>query len=198
MVDPATAAGLSLAIVPLIISALENYEHTFRVFIIFARKYEKEVRAFQDALRVQKTDFDNQCLFLLESVSSHGHDLIVSDPLRWSRNEQELEDRLKALLEQNYDACVSALRLIDGVLTDILEQTKTLDILLQQVWKTFSLHSYGFPPRPLVKRMWKECQVPEAGTREAVEALIHLLGMLSSCLRIKTSPSTFLQGPVLS
>lgn len=58
---------------------------------------------------------------------------IANDPQQWSRNEQELEDRLKAQLEQNYEACVSVLRLINGVLTDILTQTKTLDILLEKV-----------------------------------------------------------------
>jgi hypothetical protein len=31
MVDPATSAGLVLAVIPLMISALENYEYTFKV-----------------------------------------------------------------------------------------------------------------------------------------------------------------------
>ena len=84
MVDPATAAGLGLAVVPLIISALENYEDTFKFFIIFTRKYKKEVEDFQDALRVQKTDFDNQCLFLVQNVTSHGFD--ITGTYFWSPN----------------------------------------------------------------------------------------------------------------
>ena len=51
--DPVTAAGLALAIVPLMISALENYEYTFQLIIIFSHRYKREIERFQNALRVQ-------------------------------------------------------------------------------------------------------------------------------------------------
>ena len=132
MVDPATAAGLALAAIPLMISALENYEYTFQPIIIFSRRYRKEVERLQDALRIQKADFGNECCFLLESVSHCGNSMI-NDLHHQSWQDQGLEDKLKIRLEENYDACVSALRLINIILREILEQTKTLDILLEKV-----------------------------------------------------------------
>jgi len=70
MADPATIAGLTLAVAPLIISALENYEYTLQPILIFSRGYQKEVQRFQDALKVQKRDFENECCFLLHSVTN--------------------------------------------------------------------------------------------------------------------------------
>ena len=70
MVDPVTSAGLVLAVVPLIISALENYEYTFQPIIIFSSRYRREVERFQKTLKVQKVLFAEECLLLLQNVTS--------------------------------------------------------------------------------------------------------------------------------
>jgi len=44
-----------------------------------------------------------------------------------------LEAQLRSRLDKNYDACVSALQLINRILTEILEETKHFDILQQKV-----------------------------------------------------------------
>ena len=44
--DPATAAGITLTVIPLIVSALENYEYTFHPRIIFSHRYRKEIDKF--------------------------------------------------------------------------------------------------------------------------------------------------------
>ena len=131
--DPVTAAGLGLAIIPLVISALENYEYTFQPIYIFSRTYQREVERFQHALQVQKVDFENECCFLLHSVTSNCGNEMVKDlqhPL-WQDN--DLEERLKTRLNESYEGCRSALRLINELLTDILRETKTLHILQQKV-----------------------------------------------------------------
>lgn len=133
MVDPATVAGLGLAVAPLIISALENYEYTFQPIIIFSRRYKSEVERFQHALKVQKVVFANECCWLLHSVTSNRGNLMINNPHHALWQDEDLEDRLKDHLADCYDACASALSLINAVLTDILKETKSLDILTQQV-----------------------------------------------------------------
>ena len=131
--DPVTAAGLALAFVPLVISALENYEYTLQPIVIFSRRYRKEVERFQDALKVQKVDFTNECCLLLRSVTYNRGNMMVDDLQHILRQEDGLEDRLKARLNESYDACISALSLINTLLADILKETKTLDILNEKV-----------------------------------------------------------------
>ena len=133
MADPATATGLALAVIPLIVSALENYEYTFQPIIIFSKRYRKEVEKFQKALKVQKVNFANECTFLLHSVTSNQGNEMIDDlqhPFWWDR---DLENRLRDRLSDSYDGCVSSLSLINDILLEILKDTKTLDILLQKV-----------------------------------------------------------------
>lgn len=95
---------------------------------------------FQDKLRVQKVNFANECAELLQHVS----DVDINDDRRHrSWQDPGLEEKVKARLEENYGACVSALRLINDLLIDILRETGTLDILTEQVsrhdsWKMTS------------------------------------------------------------
>jgi len=131
--DPATVAGLGLAVAPIIISALENYEYTFQPIIIFSRRYGREVERIQHALKVQKVDFANECCFLLHNVTSNRGNVLINDPHHALWQDEDLEDRLKIRLGDCYDAFVSALSLINAALSGILRETKTLDILTQKV-----------------------------------------------------------------
>ena len=131
MGEPATAAGLALAVVPLIISALENYQNVFEPFIIFKKKYKEEVKRFQDLLRVQNQTFCNECGFLLDGIAGAGYDMVDNrDHWRWQ--DPELEIKLRSRLDKNYDACVAAVRRVRVILDEILDETKTLEILQQK------------------------------------------------------------------
>ena len=68
--DPVTAVGLTLAVLPLIIAALENFEYTCQPIIIFSRRYRREIERFQNALKVRKVTFENECSFLVDNVTS--------------------------------------------------------------------------------------------------------------------------------
>ena len=142
MADPATIAGLTLAVIPLIVSALENYEHTFQPIIIFSKRYRKEVEKFQKALKVQKVNFANECTFLLHSVTSNQGNLMIEDFEHPLWQDGDLERRLKSRLSDSYYGCVSSLALINDVLREILEDTKSLDILLQKVGIVFVLTTH--------------------------------------------------------
>ena len=127
--DPITGAGLALAVIPLVIAALQNYEYTLQPIVIFSSRYRKEVERLQDSLKVQKVDFMNECCFLLHSVTSNRGNVMVDDLRHVLWQEQNLEERLKARLNESYDACVSALSLINTLLTDVLKETKIFDII---------------------------------------------------------------------
>ena len=55
--------GIVLGVIPLIISAVENYEVTFQPFVTYCR-YSKELREFRASLATQKQLFENQCIIL--------------------------------------------------------------------------------------------------------------------------------------
>ena len=131
--DPATAAGLALAVVPLMISALENYEYTFQPIIIFRKRYKKEVERFQNALKVQRVDFENECCFLLHSVTLNRGKVMVEDLGHALWQDEDLENRLTAQLGDAYQGCGAALSLINNLLIEILEETRTLDIVRKKV-----------------------------------------------------------------
>lgn len=138
MGEPATAAGLALAVAPLIISALENYQNVFEPFIIFKKRYKEEVQRIQDILHVQQQNFDNECGFLLDSIAGPGYEM-VGNHHHWRWSDPEFEIKFKNRLDNNFDACVSALRRVRTILKEILDETKTLEILQQK--KVSSKHS---------------------------------------------------------
>ena len=131
--DPVTGVTLALGIIPLIISALENYKYTFQPIYIFTRHYRKEVERFQNVLKVQRVRFANECCFLLHIVTSNRGQVMINDLEHALWRDENLEEQLKARLLDSYDGCVSALALINDALKEILKETKTLDIVLQKV-----------------------------------------------------------------
>ena len=76
------AAGLALAILPLIISSIENYENVSACFARF-RHFAPEFNRFQLRLKAQKVIFDNECRLLLSNVvERETAEALFSDPLR--------------------------------------------------------------------------------------------------------------------
>ena len=127
---------MGLAVLPLIVSALENYEYTFQPIVIFSskRRYQREVERFYNVLKVHRLDFENECFLLLHSIASYRDiEAMRSDLQSTMWRDKRLEARLKDRLEHSYEACSSALTLINNVLTDILEETRSLHLLAQKV-----------------------------------------------------------------
>ena len=120
--DPATIAGLVLGVIPLLISAVENYEITFQPFVTY-RRYLKEVQRFTARLDAQRAIFRNESQLLLLSVGQNLTD-ILGDPNHPSRNDEELSSRLQHLLGSSYDTCISTLNLINETLREVAEETK--------------------------------------------------------------------------
>lgn len=127
--DPVTVTGLTLAILPLIISAIENYEYTFRPIVTYHR-YRKEAKRFQNVLRIQKTAFENECRLLLSTVTTH-EDEMLNDRTSGLWRDEELDRRLAERLDESFVTCVSTLELINESLADILRETGGFEDLLK-------------------------------------------------------------------
>jgi hypothetical protein len=143
MADPVSFAGLGLAILPLMLFAIENYERIFEPVIILAHGGRTEAGKFQLALDVQKTRFENSCRLLLKTVTSHTNDMITDHqhPLWWNR---DLDEELEARLGDSFRACVSALTLIQEALDRAMEDYGGLNVL--------TLSKVRTPPELLPRR----------------------------------------------
>jgi hypothetical protein len=125
--DPATIAGLTLGIIPLIISMVENYEVTFQPFITY-RHYSSEIAKFATRLNTQKAIFNNQCQLLLQATKADDFEValdhILKEPFHALRHKSPLSDQLEALLGMSLKTCVSLMQLVKNTLDEIMEETK--------------------------------------------------------------------------
>ena len=133
MAEALAIAGVTLAVIPLIIAALENFEYTLQPVLIFSRRYKQAVAELQSDLEIQRISFENECVFLLNTVTTiHGQPLL--DEVRQEQScDTGLERLLEARLEKSYDACSKALKLVRDVLSEIVTELKDLPILLPEV-----------------------------------------------------------------
>ncbi|KAF4634007.1 hypothetical protein G7Y89_g4108 [Cudoniella acicularis] len=128
--DPATVAGLVLGVVPLLISAVENYEVTFQPFVTY-RRYAKEVERFTAKLEAQRAIFHNECQLLLQAIGQNLPD-ILRDPNHVARKDEQLLKRLQELLGSSYVTCVMTLKLINDTLNEVTEETKGFGDLIEK------------------------------------------------------------------
>ena len=127
----AEAAGFTLAVLPLLISAVENYEVVFRPLVTYCR-YAKEAERFTNRLKAQKTVFRNECHLLLSSVCDQPQEVdamlnVSEHPLH---SDMDIDTRILKLLDSSYDTCMSTLKLINDTLEEIGEETKGFGALI--------------------------------------------------------------------
>ena len=127
------AVGVALGICPLIISAIENYEYTFRPIIIFTHRSGKEVKRLFNTLRVSMCRFLNRCEFLLHSVTSNKGTNMINDTTHALWQDDQLETRLRRRLSDSFDACVGAMELINDLATQIVDETKNPEKITEEV-----------------------------------------------------------------
>lgn len=117
----AEAAGLALAILPLLLSVVEHYEDCLRP-IERSIHFASRVKRFQEHLRVQKTVFSNQCRILLETVVERD----VATRMLQDKRSPIWQDRIVELgiskqLEGSRGACMAVISQISSTL-EVLEK----------------------------------------------------------------------------
>lgn len=145
--DPITGAGLGLAILPLLISTIENYEHLFQPIVIFTRDCRKEVEIFQLQLQVQQTTFANECHLMLRMVAAYHYEApeMLNEPQHRLWRDKELDTQLRNCLGESFDACVAALRLVHQTLDYAVSRYGGLEMLLTRSKASFPMErsTYG-------------------------------------------------------
>ncbi len=130
-----TIVGLTLGVLPLLISAAEHYDDCLRPFIRY-NKFAKEAGRFRDLLGIQKTIFRNQCRILLEEIIEHDvATTMLNGPSganhpSWSNI--DLEKELCKLLGDSRAACVTTIELIEERLRDIDCESRDLETTIDQ------------------------------------------------------------------
>ena len=126
------AAGLALAILPLILSAAKGYDNVLGPFLRYKR-FAKEAKIYSKELDVQRTIFRNECRNLLEEVIEHDAASSMLELLTketWS--DCQLNDRLLEQLGESKQACVTIIELIEERLQDIDGENNKLCAMVEQ------------------------------------------------------------------
>ena len=120
------AAGLALAVLPLIISAAEHYDDCLRPFLRYKRIV-KEADCFRQLLKIQKTIFRNHCKKLLQELADQdvasrllngaGHPLCSN---------KHIEERLVHLLGDSREGCVTIMQMIEEQLREVQAESQKL------------------------------------------------------------------------
>ena len=143
----AEAAGLALAVLPLLISAAEHYEDCLRPLRRFLH-FASEVDRFQRKLQIQKTIFRNQCRILLEGVVDHDvavRMLLDGEHPCW--RDPDVEECISNQLEASKDACLSIIDDIRFVLENLENWSLNLSETIQEDGKVNSERFQGFSVR---------------------------------------------------
>ena len=126
------AAGLALAILPLIVSAAQHYEDCFRPFLKY-RKFAKEADVFRKLFRVQKAIFRNQCGILLQELVEHDAALAILNGARQlSKFDDDLERQLNEFLGESREPCAEIMKAIHDKLSDMESESQQLETIVEQ------------------------------------------------------------------
>lgn len=125
------AAGLALAILPLIVSAAEHYEDCFRPFLEY-KEFGKEADFFRKLFGVQKAIFKHQCSNLLQELVDHDAALALLNGAHHLLVTHELEIRLGDLLGESKEPCVSIIEMIHDKLSAIESESQQLGTIIEQ------------------------------------------------------------------
>lgn len=163
--EPVSAAGLALGILPLIVSTLENYEHTFQPLIIFTRGCRKEVEKFQLALKVKETAFKNACQLLLCSVTEHQREVpvMLNNPRHhYLWHEDRFQRQLSSQLGDSFEACVAAISQVKQTLDFVVRKYGGIGMLMTRS----KVRESSLPASPVLTP--QECRQKAKDTSQAV------------------------------
>ena len=126
------AAGLALAILPLILSATKNYNNALSPFLRYKR-FAKETKTYSKELDVQRTLFRNECRNLLEKIIEHDAASSMLELLtRETWSDPQLERRLVEHLGDSTQACLTKIELIEEQLRNINAENSGFCSIVEQ------------------------------------------------------------------
>ena len=128
----AEVAGFVLAVLPLLISAVEHYEDCWRPLVRYCM-FTSKVDHFQQRLKTQKTIFRNECRILLESVLEHDvASRMLEDKTHVNWNSQAIEKQLLEQLASSKEACLTIIAQVTEQLKVVEEESMGFDKVIEQ------------------------------------------------------------------
>lgn len=125
-------AGVTLALLPLLVSAAENYGRCAAPISRF-KNFPKEVEQFLEQVDIQKLVFRNQCRVLLENVVDQDvARTMIQTAEHHSWHDIELEARLAQLMENTRGSCIKTMESIDEKLKAIESECQKLSASLTE------------------------------------------------------------------
>ena len=113
------AVGVALALLPLLISAAENYNNCVGPFSRY-KSFAKGAEKFVQLLDVQRIIFRNECQILLESfIGGDVATTMLNNPNHPSWRDPELNRQLIQLLDKSETACANVINLINERLREV-------------------------------------------------------------------------------
>ena len=126
------AAGLVLAILPLLISSVQQYDDITSCFARY-RNLAPEVNRFQLRLKTQRTIFQNECRLLLSNVVDQGAaDLIVDTASQSPNLDPWVVSDFALQLGRCGEACLATAEQIKERLEEIGYEGRSLESLVNE------------------------------------------------------------------
>ena len=135
----AEIAGLTLAVLPILMSAAQQYDNCLNPFSRY-RKFAKEAYEYYKQIEIQKTIFRNHCRNVLEGVIDHETASCMLDSLasgRWV--DHELDEKLSQLLGESLGAVIAVIELISARLRDVDEESERFKGIVEREKKVPNL-----------------------------------------------------------
>ena len=122
--------GVVLGVLPLIITAIEDYEKIVGPIITY-RQYSKALKTFTTELNVQRDIFQNECIWILSRfVDDHELEDMLKDPSHGLRDvikqDRTLDSNVSTTIGPHYGQLRAILQLIKTSLDEIYDETKHL------------------------------------------------------------------------
>ena len=115
-------AGLALPILPVLVSALQNYNNCSSPFIRY-KKFAKVARDYYGGIEVQRIIFRNQCCVMLGKFVDHEEaSTMLKLPTMETWKNEQLDEQLARQLDESLEACVTIVESIDRRLQEINEE----------------------------------------------------------------------------
>ena len=137
----AEAAGLVLAILPLLISTVEHYEDCLKPIQRLCQ-FTTQAQRFCKLFGIQKTIFRNQCQLLLQNVleQEDAHKMMI-DQKHPTWTDTKVSAQLEEQLDASRDSCVCVIEEIRAVLRRLQIWSSELNGAIEQEGKACSKSS---------------------------------------------------------
>jgi hypothetical protein len=128
----AEVAGFVLAVLPLLISAIEHYEDVYRPFSHY-KNFEPQTKKVQQALLTERTIFRNECSRLLgSSVDGSVARAMLGDVSHAGWTDEALSSSIDRWLGDSRDGCIAAVTAIQEQLEEIERTCEHFGIIVRE------------------------------------------------------------------